>query len=769
MAIASVGTLEINSAYTPEAPFATHTVLSTGPITIGVAVPENTIPPGAGVVAGSYSTQLDIKTTWPNGYLKFGALSFEPTGTGSVALNRGTSASGSFTPTIPQASVSLNCYWPFKVLGTFTVNSGTLVVTLTNDGSDSNAAVVADTIWINPEASPGTVTTIGYGQAGFSSTGTWTVRTGGYKFQGFETSAPWQGASTATWTFTGLAAGNYRVAAFWPRIAYSVLDATYKIYDNTTLLASVGPLVQHEMPTPDIKSEATVYTATLPGSVSSDPWLSGPIVREWRHIVVPSTSGNVDHPFMRIAFNTRCYASGGSRVDISIENVLDKTSSTMAFYDISINVDNVTVFTQNAINQGWMTRWRKKFNVSLTEGTIDLDWTPAHKANIFPEFLDTINNNVEGTNADFDFTPLARGSVIYDRMGNVGGRPDLSWYPDWSARYVVYGGEDRRDFILKAGDYSGSWQIHYLKADGTRQTIDAEPRFYLNKAAAQVGLVGAVGDWEGIGVLEPDYAHQPSLAYQPYLITVDRYYAEEITYWADFDLLATFSSDQYAAREGSLGLIQGSETRATAWCLREMADAAAILPDADPAKAYFKEKVNNNLQWLETWAVDNRIASGAAFLIYRNDYHDPGRTKLWVSLFEYFLLSWSLDNCYLKKVGTMTGMRDVICYFFTSICSDLTIRDWAVNFSLAVGEPTDPPTTYYRTVQECVAKTQEDFPPLDLPAGYSNYGPLIRATLQAAVSFGVPNAASALSYVESQCLTTLNNTVPGFAIKRTFI
>ena len=106
-------------------------------------------------------------------------------------------------------------------------------------------------------------------------------------------------------------------------------------------------------------------------------------------------------------------------------------------------------------------------------------------------------------------------------------------------------------------------------------------------------------------------AHQPSLAYIPYLVTGDRYYADEMKFWANYVLLETFQDGFYNARggghyqgpgsgtlihSGSWGLLAPNETRGFGWGVRNLADAAAYLPDEDPLKPYFAEKIAHNLE-----------------------------------------------------------------------------------------------------------------------------------------------------------------------------
>jgi len=83
----------------------------------------------------------------------------------------------------------------------------------------------------------------------------------------------------------------------------------------------------------------------------------------------------------------------------------------------------------------------------------------------------------------------------------------------------------------------------------------------------------------------------PSLFYVPYLITGDLYYLEEVMFDADWSI----ASVDPGLRENAKGLLYANQMRGTAWALRNLGDAAIILPDRHPMKAYFNEKLQNNL------------------------------------------------------------------------------------------------------------------------------------------------------------------------------
>ena len=138
-----------------------------------------------------------------------------------------------------------------------------------------------------------------------------------------------------------------------------------------------------------------VYTAALPQPESVDRWLAGPLAYEGRSIVAPSAGANA-HPFLRVVFDTRVYndPSQASRVDVTVENVLNKTGATMVPYDVSIVVGGVERFNQAGVRHFYLTRWRKSFE-SGAFGSVKPDLSPFNKAGAIPPFLSLIANQVD--------------------------------------------------------------------------------------------------------------------------------------------------------------------------------------------------------------------------------------------------------------------------------------------------------------------------------------------------------------------------------------
>jgi uncharacterized protein (DUF1800 family) len=93
---------------------------------------------------------------------------------------------------------------------------------------------------VGPSLAPAAVGIVNDGQAGFSVVGTWTPVTPRGFHQDARTSPSGTGTNTASWTFTGLVPGQYRVAATWPEAADRASNAPYTVLDGPTALTTVA-------------------------------------------------------------------------------------------------------------------------------------------------------------------------------------------------------------------------------------------------------------------------------------------------------------------------------------------------------------------------------------------------------------------------------------------------------------------------------------------------------------------------------------------------
>ncbi|MCA9024175.1 MAG: FG-GAP repeat protein [Planctomycetaceae bacterium] len=121
-------------------------------------------------------------------------------------------------------------------LAVVTITGNELVVELTDD---ANGYVIADAIFVQATTdAPNTI--IDNGDPGFTSTPGWTLplATNGYDGDQLNASKG-DGSRIATWTFTDLTPGLYRVSATWTAFTNRATDAPYTIFDGAAPLATV--------------------------------------------------------------------------------------------------------------------------------------------------------------------------------------------------------------------------------------------------------------------------------------------------------------------------------------------------------------------------------------------------------------------------------------------------------------------------------------------------------------------------------------------------
>jgi len=398
--------------------------------------------------------------------------------------------------------------------------------------------------------------------------------------------------------------------------------------------------------------------AALPLTLT-DYWLRGPLVSEGRAVVAPSS-----HPFLRVIFDVRSYASGGHRIDIAVENGLDVVGADELTYDVAVNIGGAAVFTKAGVNHKYLARWRKTFVTGgLQESAVTPDFAPFVAAGALPAYLPTLASPARTIKGN-EFGLLGFGALMRP-MNAHGGRPEIAPYPDWTAQYLVHRKPDQRAYMLRHGELAGSWGIHVRDADGTMPTIDKYPYYWLDpRWRNETPLQGPRsvrknqdGNWVIPGMAEPgDIAHQPSLAFVPYLVTGDRFFADEMAYWANYCLIGSYANDYN--RKGKQGLLVGNEVRGIGWALRNLGDAAAYLPDSDPMKRYLADKVVNNLNDLESYAQSFKSGPIQTLFPGRRPEDENSRYQpyMWVSLWEQTYVAWAVDR--VMQHGRVTPVHN---------------------------------------------------------------------------------------------------------------
>ncbi len=586
---------------------------------------------------------------------------------------------------------------------------------------------------------------------------------------------------------------------------------------------------------PAIAVEFTILDGPNPGSYkaqfapgSIDKWLSGPLVHEARFYAQPTLDGTQTiSPSLRVIFDVRSYVTGGQRIDVAVENALDVASADAVRYHVKIRVGNaLPSYEKNDVFHRYLARWRQVVTTpGLAQSEVTPDFGPFIRAHALPNYLPTVHDIARAVRAGEaqepnvllpEFDILNTGHLTRP-MNAHAGRPELAPYPDWAAQAIVHRRRGQLDYLIKHGELAGSWGIHIKKGNGRDLiSIDERPDFWLDDRA-DIGsrptnlLRGRAGhsliENDPTSGTAGDINHQPSLAYIPYLITGDRFFLDEVTYWANYCLIGTYQDNSQNLRgggkingvpryPGSRGLLTlQEEIRGIGWGLRNIADAAFILPDGDlipdgdqtfdpyrTYKSYFAQKVTNNLQWLDEYA--QTFNSGPLGAMFPNRRPEDGglMPHVWIALWEHRYVGWAVDHArylgFADGLDFMTRLAKFEVKLFTST-GDGFPRDWAGMYVLAIGTHSDQDPapvdwendviTYHQTMKEVFDATvsirdldnQGNMVAIFQRPFEGFYGPEARLMLMVARGLGLAGAEEAYQYLMAHAYTTWPDGRPG--------
>jgi len=360
--------------------------------------------------------------------------------------------------------------------------------------------------------------------------------------------------------------------------------------------------------------DGVTYSASLGDALMMRPavWLAGPVVQEWRAAAPLRSAAGAPHPLLAVSFAVRWYPEldQQARVEVVLENTRTfQAGMRNLSYDVEIEVGGRTVARHQNLLHYHHARWRQLawwnparapdvqlrhdmayLIASRAVPNYDQDIVPAESA--LAALSKRMDKKADG--------PMTIGPVMA-YMGTAGGRPDIGPLPAWSVMYLLSQDLRAQNAMLAAAEGSGSWSVHYRdeKTGYPLRTDSAANRrisTHMNLAHAGPLPVPRCAGGDGKLCKNPnssDTAHQPSLAYLPYLLSGDYYYLEELQFWAAANPLATDPSNSGLGQ----GLVRWQQLRGQAWSLRTLGEVAYITPDDHPLKGYFSKQLDNNLSY----------------------------------------------------------------------------------------------------------------------------------------------------------------------------
>ena len=424
-----------------------------------------------------------------------------------------------------------------------------------------------------------------------------------------------------------------------------------------------------------LKTEAGATLTSDVGTVLRGTWSAsnrvkvlhdGPVMKEFEVHDVPTRAGGVPDPHLDVYWRLRVFTGQRSvRVAAVVERCKPRKKGgsepvQYAIADVELRHGDKVLYREGAYDHLDQTRYRI---LVWTDGPLErIHRRPNYdywvKGGFFPKYRftqpttrsqvdETYTRRTKDRNSQQREQGILEPGIIHRHMPGTGGRWEMEPYPAWTVAYLLSGAPETYRAILHAdGNGAGAFYVH-VRQDGAPgydiRTVEQPP---LDRGY-RVPLYRLPDGTRP--PVQPDHAHAPSLGYVAYLLTGDRFYAEEASFWASFQM----------GEWPHKGLRWQGMERAFAYGLRHVVDAAFILPDDHPLLPYFAWGVNDCMDQMTRRLVRSgrRVHSpvGGVFRCSgRADWVNARRCSPW----QYAWVVWSLGNAVDKGFAKAGPVRD---------------------------------------------------------------------------------------------------------------
>uniref|UniRef100_UPI0018DF1552 hypothetical protein n=1 Tax=Roseomonas rosulenta TaxID=2748667 RepID=UPI0018DF1552 len=226
-----------------------------------------------------------------------------------------------------------------------------------------------------------------------------------------------------------------------------------------------------------------------------------------------------------------------------------------------------------------------------------------------------------------------RGFTLY--MPTAGGRFDIGPATGWQAAWLISGDPRAAAYAIGQAEAGGGIPWHFWDpgggSDGTGGWLDTRrwPGLWTDPrgGAPPRSLTQPIPTDSG---WTPDHSHQPDVAFVPYLLTGRRAFLDEVLAQGARAVVSTYPAGRRpSAREGDVVVVNGGEVRGSAWGLRQLDEAAWIVPDDDPNATHLRAAAAGNWSWLRAQTAAWTAAQGEAHGWLPGEYRDAGALAPW--------------------------------------------------------------------------------------------------------------------------------------------
>ena len=172
-------------------------------------------------------------------------------------------------------------------------------------------------------------------------------------------------------------------------------------------------------------------------------------------------------------------------------------------------------------------------------------------------------------------------------FGTTGDRDDIGPVTEAQGEYLCTGRPAALSTLMAQGEAAGTvpWIMRDEKTGGPVDVL-AYPKVSSYSAKGGTPYIATVE-----GPVYPNSAHQPALAYVPFLLTGDPYHLKSLQFQATWNIVS--QPWPYRYRVG--------QVRAHAWSLRTLGQAAAVTPSSVPKwllpRAHWKQLLDMQRDW----------------------------------------------------------------------------------------------------------------------------------------------------------------------------
>lgn len=439
-----------------------------------------------------------------------------------------------------------------------------------------------------------------------------------------------------------------------------------------------------------------------PWGTACGVWLSGPLVSEWIVNGPVTNSAGTANPNLRVYFNVRAYAGSapGSiahvRTDIVVENAWAYSPQAQLQYTATLTSGSAN-YTSPALTQYAYTRWHHVlwWNASEPQVYLQQDTRYIQDSLAVSQYAslkptEAFLSKVRQSCAPLDHCDQTK------RMGNVGAQDAIGPLPRWTSVYIIDPDVRAYNWMLANTDALGTYPVHFRdQATGWPLSIQKHPYVtilgwtHARNAARGKGpqadlyrkdlLPTCVKDSEltkkctGVyfntgSLYSWSNAHQPAAGYVAYMVTGSHYYMEELAFYASMSELSAGE----AYRGFSKGLIDHarSQVRGKAWVLREMVDAAWLLPDGYPLKTEFNDDVNNSIAEFNASYTHNPKANPLGMMNSGAQYPINGKKSGAGTPWQHSFLTWSAGHAADLGFAGAAAFRDWLAKFEVGLMTD---------------------------------------------------------------------------------------------------